>query len=279
MVLQSFGPPLLLYFYPFPLSLPLTDDDHSYSPSLVASLVNWANAPELRNAAVGFRGWKVRRDLRWGVPAGEVDEYVQEGYKLALPYQESVLTANEGYLIHPRALLPRHGTGSAQWHTLNDTDTKAAILDTERMMATSAHLVDDIWMAGHLCMSRTPRYVVPLLPASFHRSPFSVVPGGAITPSIDVTKHHTLETHMTSDGKSRAQANDETLAMFSDCWKRERLWYRPRSGSGGATSQVENDQDWSSGPTQPILVGWRTMLARRLAKVIHHARIRLLFGQ
>ena len=44
-----------------------TDDDHYYSPDLLASLLFYASLPTFRDASVGLRGWRIREDLQWGV--------------------------------------------------------------------------------------------------------------------------------------------------------------------------------------------------------------------
>jgi len=248
----------------------VVDDDHSYSPSLVSSLVAWASIPELQDAAVGLRGWRLRRDLHWGVPQEEVAGYVQEGYTLAQPYRVSVLTANEGYLIRPQAFLAASARNiAASGFSTTSSSQHVPILDVERMSETFAHLVDDIWMAGHLCTSGIPRYVVPLLPAP------GVFNGGSATPSIDVTKTHTLMGHFHKDGTSRAQANDETLAMFADCWNREALWYTLLADRGAADDQERTEMTTDT----PVYLGWWSMKSRELAKARHHAKIRLLYGQ
>jgi hypothetical protein len=79
--------------------LAVVDDDHFMSPLFVETLLReHANrtlsffpkepaqyrgtAPD---AAIGFRGWRVKEDLTWGVAGPEAAEYVVQGVVSPLP--------------------------------------------------------------------------------------------------------------------------------------------------------------------------------------------------
>ena len=136
------------------------DDDHSYCPDLVSTLVSYSNLETYANTAVGLRGWRVRSDLHWGVSPEEMQDHVADGWKLAEPFRVGVLTANEGYLIKPRFFLD---VSKLEDHTL-DWSSGAPLLDLHQLNASAAHLVDDIWLNGHLSAQGIPRFVVPLTP-------------------------------------------------------------------------------------------------------------------
>ena len=175
----------------------LIDDDHDYSPSLVSTLAHAAEQPELRESSLGFRGWRVKRNLHWLVKIRKGRKHSLKAWQLASPLQVTVLSANEGYLIKSR------------FFGENVTVAQENLLDMETMMSTSAHLVDDIWMAGILATRRVKRFVVPLHDGTRNRD--------------IAAKSRLLETMNAAD-ISRAQANDETLLMFKEAWEYENLW-------------------------------------------------------
>lgn len=192
--------------------------------------------------------------MQWGVPNGEYGEHVVEGYLLKSPYRVGVLTANDGYLIYP-SFFATPQTPRAEIKGLLDADTLAS---------TKAHLVDDIWMAGQLCALSVPRFVVPLLSLT----------NGIKVPSIDVTRHHTLETHILSEGTTREQANTQTLRNFASSWSKEALFYPLRSARE-RSQRLGKPVDWQP----PERLGQVQEARAHLNKLLHHAKIRLLYGQ
>lgn len=124
-------------------------------------------------------------------------KHALKAWELNKPLQVSVLTANEGYLLRPR--LFGRDLPSAQQN----------LLDIGKMMNTSAHLVDDIWIMGNLANLGIPRYVVPLQDG---------------TSSKDIAVASRLAKTLGQAEVSRDAANDETLLMFKDAWMRENLW-------------------------------------------------------
>lgn len=222
----------------------IEDDDHSYSPTLLSLLVS--STKEYPDTSVGLRGWRVRQDLQWGVLWDEMEEHVAEAPTLANPYRVGVLTANEGYLVYPK-WFKASLVGSDKAGRLG-----TGILDTNTLLSTPAHLVDDIWMAGHLASLGIPRMVVPLSLTDL--------------PSIDVTRVHTLESHMNNEGTTRYQANTDTLKYFANAWRKEGLWYHLRASAGPRADL-------------PVLKQFTGRLWMKARKSAYHARIRLLFGQ
>jgi len=189
------------------LTTPLVvlDDDHLYHPRLLESLVS-AHVETGRKVAVGSRGWRIRRDLKWGVQRAEFDRHVHLGWFVAKPYQAGILTANDAYLVLPSFF----ATNSCDASTTNrPVNPNPAVLDPfEKGNPEAAHLVDDIWISGQLARNCVPRFIVPVAGAN-----------------IDVTHTHVLEGHMRDDGISRARANDLMLRFFRDDWARENVWY------------------------------------------------------
>lgn len=66
----------------------VVDDDQYYAPDALPTLLSWRG--RLRRAVLSCRGWRVREDGAWGVPPGEFDRHVVEGWRLAEPYQVGV---------------------------------------------------------------------------------------------------------------------------------------------------------------------------------------------
>ena len=181
----------------------------------------------------------------------ELDRHVQHGYRLAEPYRVGVLTANEGYLVTPRMFLPPISST-----TSSPISALAPILDTNRMMSTDAHLVDDIWMAGSLATQGVSRYVIPL-------------PG---PPSLDITITHTLEDHMASNGTDREKANTGALRMFKDAFSRENIWYRfgkDVKGAKGVISPPSTDAE-----KEPVWIGVLARLWKEVGKGIEGAKLK-----
>lgn len=93
------------------------------------------------------------------------------------------------------------------------------------MASTQAHLVDDIWMAGNLCVARIPKYVVPL-DIGITGSSALLRPYRKISvPSVDIARHAALEAHMQAEGHNRWEANNAALHLFEDAWRQEGLYY------------------------------------------------------
>lgn len=264
-----------------------TDDDHSYSPDLISSLASYAQQDAFKQCAIGLRGWRVRSDLHWGVAPEEMDDYTAEGWRLAEAFRVGVLTANEGYLIRPRFFINRNdamGTTTTTPAVGPDTTTAnlhkiAPILDKEMLLTTSAHLVDDIWMNGHLARAAIPRYVVPLRSNARWISSFlpSLILASDAVPSIDVTKEHTLEGRIQKEGQTRATANWATLRMFEGAWRLEKLFYVTLQERRKMTLDREEDAEIKK--LVPTNLGYIAMTRRRLLKLFHHIQIRMLFGQ
>ena len=240
----------------------ISDDDHSYSPDLLHTLLQYSLHPSYSNASVGLRGWRVRQDLIWGVSPDEAQDHIAEGWMLASPYRVGVLTANEGYLIYPRFF----GTAETSPRQMG------WLLDTKMLLSTSAHLVDDIWMAGHLCARSIPRYVVPLL----SRTSTISFRGAPAIPSIDVTRFHTLEAHIVSEGTTRGDANTQTIRTFAEEFRREGLFYDLRQDRERAhRDRQRKPKRWQS----PERLGRVRRIRMRLLKLVHHTKIRILYGQ
>ncbi|KAM0748717.1 hypothetical protein T439DRAFT_316647 [Meredithblackwellia eburnea MCA 4105] len=227
------------------------DDDHAYSPQLLETLVN--SFEELGgDKVVAMRGWRVRRELEWGVAGDQLWRHVVEGTKIRKPYRVGVVTANEGYLVLPRFFLPPQSTADQKSQTIPQS---VPILDYSKA-PESAHLVDDIWISHHLSLARVPRYVVPLAP-SF--------------PSLDLTDYvpnnHPLEHHMSSHSVSRGDANTQVLLWGRGVWEgEEREILFKGAGSGketvgpGSEEKMEQSESiwWDERPNgmEPEWNGW-----------------------
>ena len=211
----------------------------------------------------------MRKSLQWGVPLAELKQHVAEGHTLAAPYRVGVLTANEGYLIYPR-WFAHHPNATARASAYDDTHSgaldSAGLLDTQALSSGEAHLVDDIWMAGHLSRIGVQRWVVPLI----------LDPEGGSSwlnpPSVDVTVHHTLESHMRKDGHTREDANNYALQLFREDFERENLWYTLRQDRAAAA------RDGYYTPL-PVLKPWHSLWLVQVSKWIAQVRIWLLFGR
>lgn len=71
----------------------VVDDDHFYSRDLVKTLLEAHDRHP--DAAVGLRGWRIRKDLLWGVDLKQYWRHVLEAHKIDQDYRVGVLTANE----------------------------------------------------------------------------------------------------------------------------------------------------------------------------------------
>ncbi|KAK9895975.1 hypothetical protein P389DRAFT_143506 [Cystobasidium minutum MCA 4210] len=254
----------------------IVDDDHSYSPDLVATLVSCAEQEAFKNSAIGLRGWRVRSSLHWGVPPEEMDEHVAEGWRLAEPFQVGVLTGNEGYLIRPRFFVEDQISASQaqvgqEKRTQGDWSPSAPVLNLTKLEESAAHLVDDIWLSGHLCQNGITRYVVPLTPPS-SLSWSSVLLANDAIPSIDVTKAHALEGRIQREGHTRTTANWVALHLFERAWRKQGLFYVSKAKRKDMTRKE------SEGLVPRYITGIRLM-RRQVLKLFHHAQIRAIFGQ
>ncbi|GAA5867947.1 hypothetical protein JCM8547_003421 [Rhodosporidiobolus lusitaniae] len=273
-----------------PLLSPIVvvDDDHLYSPVLVETLVRaWEERG--REAAVALRGWRVRRDLRWGVGGGweEVRRHVVEGWRVSRGYRVGVITANEGYLITPSFFLsPSLRFSSFSLSSSLSPSQKLSLLPSPSSLPfffppsssapESLHLVDDILLSGSLAQSLIPRFVVPLC----------AEPG---PPSVDITPpsrteeekaggpRSPLEHHLAEHGKSRGEANDEALAYFGAAFAAERddeggegsLWYDMRSVEERRADGNRGEPQWK---------GWAGRTWSEVSKWAFYTRARRVWG-
>ncbi|GAA6015754.1 hypothetical protein JCM10207_008786 [Rhodosporidiobolus poonsookiae] len=238
------------------LSAPLliVDDDHVYSPALVETLVR-AWVEKKGEAVIALRGWRVREDLHWGVGWGDLKRHVVEGWRLKEPYQVGVVTANEGYLLTPSLFLPPALRASLSHPSFSPSALPAPALFSYAPPAPpAAHLVDDIWLSGHLALCAVPRFVVPL------RAPEP--------PSVDITPpaqpeekgggRSPVEKHLEEHGQTRAQANDETLRFFAEAWAADRdlsggeggggtLWFDLRAEENRRRDGWPGEPKWAGG--------------------------------
>ncbi|KAI9022678.1 hypothetical protein DFJ74DRAFT_722086 [Hyaloraphidium curvatum] len=210
-----------------PQLLAVVDDDHYYTPDLLANLLRWRRVLLARHpagVAVAHRGWRTNADFSWGCPYSRC---VVQGAELAAPYRVGVVTANEGYLVDPA------------WFCSNGTDPLAgrkgllSLLRPDPSIPALAGLVDDVWMSGHLAALDVPRYVVPL-------------PSGK---SADVTSSRVLDEQLRERGTTRKLANTQVLGYFARVWRAEAGWY----------------YDWTDPERGKERVGWAEAL-RRSAK-------------
>lgn len=217
---------------------------------------------------MGQRGWRIRKNLRWGVPVAELRDHVAEGHTLAAPYRVGVLTANEGYLVYPR-WFSRSVNATASVADGGSTPAAppscAGLLDVQALSSGEAHLVDDIWMAGHLSRGGVQRWVVPLIPDLHGRGSSWLSP-----PSIDVTVHHALESHMKKDGHTREDANNYALQLFREAFERENLWYTLRQDRAAARDGYYTQL--------PVLKPWHSLWLVQVSNWIARVRIWLSFG-
>ena len=205
-----------------------------------------------------------------------MDDHVAEGWRLAEPFQVSVLTGNEGYLIRPRFFV-EHTTSISEataepGRNQQDWTTRAPVLNFTKLDETAAHLVDDIWLNGHLCQNGITRYVVPLTSSSSSSSAVSALLSSDAIPSIDVTKAHALEGRIQREGYTRTTANWVTLQLFEKAWREEGLFYVSK-----AKRKSMNLKE--SSKLVPRYMSGLSLVRRQALKLFHHAQIRMIFGQ
>ncbi|CAF0897982.1 unnamed protein product [Didymodactylos carnosus] len=164
------------------------DDDHYYQPHMLATLLFYNRL--FKNDTIGFRGWRIRDDLIWGV-IGKPEGYyhIIDSSNILQPYRVGIVTANWGYLIQPK-FFDKH-----IYSDYNDL--------TERIS-----LVDDIWINAHLARRHIARYVVPS--CCYH---------------LSITKLRVLDTKLSNKQLSRAQANNNALKYFRQYWEKN-LYYK-----------------------------------------------------
>ncbi|CAF1364535.1 unnamed protein product [Rotaria sordida] len=132
------------------------DDDQYYHPYALATLNKYSTKYE--NSIIGFRGWRVREDLIWGVEGKyEIGYHVIEFPYLSEVYRVGVLTANYGYLIR---------SSFFDFHIYQDFN----------QVSGDIRHVDDIWLNGQASKLNIPRYVIP-----------------SCCSHIEVTRTHVLE--------------------------------------------------------------------------------------
>ena len=178
------------------------DDDHWYHPTLIENFLRYhALNPD---AALGFRGWRVREDLTWGVTGEERKWHVIFGVDIDEIYRAGVITANYGYLIQPRFF---YNNNNDYNNILNLTAGPPA-----------AFWMDDIWMNGHLARSGVPRYILPA-----DGMTFEMKKGYSLLDERKKKPDAASETQRTTE---RWQDNNMVLQHFGKWWE-PYLWYKP----------------------------------------------------
>ncbi|CAF2524507.1 unnamed protein product [Rotaria sp. Silwood2] len=166
----------------------ICDDDHYYHPHTISALLEYSN--KYKNNIVGFRGWRIREDLTWGVSSKEEFGYhIIESFRLSKIYRVGIVTANHAYIIRP-SFFDSH-----------------IYLDFKQAPNDIRH-VDDIWLNGHASKRNITRLVIPT--CCF---------------SISVTRTHELENYLIAHQFTRSSANDHALQWFHQTWEKD-LWYR-----------------------------------------------------
>ena len=177
----------------------VADDDFQYLPTWLESLlVGHLLFPD---SAVALRGWRVRKDLRYGAPSvgslphpdgvwgsfPAVERYVIRGANIVEPYRVGVVTGVNGILF------------------------RQSFFGSEVFDAPSPDYlsVDDIWYSGILANRSVQRWVVPFI--------------GSGNRDRDVGNH--LGGGQTViDGKlksfNRGRANQMVIKYFAKAWER-----------------------------------------------------------
>ncbi|CAF1159217.1 unnamed protein product [Adineta steineri] len=166
----------------------ICDDDQYYHPRTISTLNEYST--KYPNSIVGFRGWRIRKDLLWGVRGGfEIDYHIIRSYHLSKIYRVGIVTATDAYLIRPSFF---------DSHIYNDFS----------QAPNDIRHVDDIWLNGHAAIRNITRYVVP-----------------SCCSHIGVTRTHALEQYLVNHKMTRRSANSHALKWFDKTWEKD-LWYK-----------------------------------------------------
>ncbi|CAF4584165.1 unnamed protein product [Rotaria sp. Silwood1] len=190
---EDYGPatkflPIIKEFHSKSQAIMVCDDDFYYHPFTVATLYEYSE--KFPNSIIGFRGWRVRKDLTWGVGGKyEMAYHIIESHYLSDVYRVGVVTANAAYLIRPLFF-------DVHMHLYFD------------QIPNDIRRVDDIWLNGQASKRHVARYVVP-----------------SCCPHISVTRTHVLEEYLGKNNMSRLSANSHALQWFSGHWEKN-LWYK-----------------------------------------------------
>ncbi|CAF3710027.1 unnamed protein product [Rotaria sordida] len=190
---EDYGPatkflPIIKEFHSKSQAIMICDDDFYYHPFTIATLHEYSN--KFPNSIIGFRGWRVREDLIWGVGGKyEMAYHIIQSHYLSEVYPVSVITANSAYLIHSLFF-------DAHIHLYFDK------------IPNDIRHVDDIWLNGQASKRNITRYIIP-----------------SCCPHISVTRTHVLEEYFGKNNISRFSANNHALQWFSDNWEKN-LWYK-----------------------------------------------------
>ncbi|CAF0806219.1 unnamed protein product [Didymodactylos carnosus] len=178
----------------------ICDDDHYYHSHTFSTLLFYEQL--FKDAVIGFRGWRIRKDLRWGVEKLEKFWHIVATNRISEPYRVGIVTANYGYLIKPR-FFDEH------------------IYVDYTKVSKSISLVDDIWLNGHLARRNVARYVLPSCCSQIH-----------------IAETHALEKQLASKNLTRQQANDRALYYFKDYWERDLFYKRNGTNHPKYTSSI-----------------------------------------
>ncbi|CAF3776190.1 unnamed protein product [Adineta steineri] len=190
---EDYGPatkflPIIKEFYSDSQPLMICDDDQYYHPYTLATLYEYST--KYPNSIIGFRGWRVRNDLIWGVGGKyEMAYHIIESPYLSEIYRVGVVTATDAYLIRPSFF---------DSHIYKDFN----------QAPNDIRHVDDIWLNGHAARGNITRYVVP-----------------SCCSHIGVTRTHALEQYLVNNKMNRLSANSHALTWFGENWEKD-LWYR-----------------------------------------------------
>jgi len=177
----------------------VADDDFQYLPTWLESLM--AGHLLFPDSAVALRGWRVRKDLRYGAPSvgnlphpdgvwgsfPAVERYVIRGANILEPYRVGVVTGVNGILFRP------------------------SFFGSEVFDAPSPDYlsVDDIWYSGILANRSVQRWVVPFIGSGNKERDVGSHLGGGQT-VIDGK----LKTY------NRGRANQMVIKYFAKAWER-----------------------------------------------------------
>ncbi|UJR37019.1 hypothetical protein I4U23_029726 [Adineta vaga] len=190
---ENYGPatkfiPIIQEFNKKSQPLMICDDDQYYHPYTLATLYKYSN--QYPNSILGFRGWRVRKDLIWGVGGKyEMAYHIIESSYLSEIYRVGVVTANDAYLIRPSFF------DSQIYQDFSD-------------VPDDIRHVDDIWLNGQASKRNISRYVIP-----------------SCCSHITVTRTHALEEYLARNRMNRFSANNHALQWFGNSWEQD-LWYK-----------------------------------------------------